>query len=129
MWGRRTGSSSSLLESLLELSFELLESELLLELEPDEDELPELVLPSELLDPLSESEDESESEDDELSESDELDELSCLRLLRGPTAGFACTVWSSGSTSVGSMNFGRSLGFSSWSVRVGLALYTAGPVH
>ena len=65
---------------------------------------PELVLLSEPVELLSESdEDESESEDEE--ESDEL-ELSCLRLLRGAAA--PCSLgWSSSRTSLGSMNLGR----------------------
>lgn len=65
---------------------------------------PELVLLSEPLELLSESdEDESESEDEE--ESDEL-ELFCLRLFRGAAA--PCSLGcSSASTSLGSMNFGR----------------------
>lgn len=127
-------SPLSLLESLLllVLSSELLESEPLLELvselEDDDDELPELVSLSEPPELLSESEDdESESEDEEESESDEL-ELSCLRLLRGAEA-LSFLGWSSASTSLGSINFGRNLGFRSCCVRVGLALYTASPVH
>lgn len=111
------------------LPSEVLESEPLLELVSEleeDDELPELVLLSEPLELLSEcDEEESESEDEE--ESDEL-ELFCLRLFRGAAA--PCSLGcSSASTSLGSMNFGRNLGFRSCCVRVGLALYTASPVH
>lgn len=70
---------------------------------------PELVLLSEPLELLSESDDddESEPEDEEESESEELElELSCLRLLRGAGAP-SCLGWSSGNTSLGSRNFGR----------------------
>jgi len=70
---------------------------------------PEEVLPSELLESLSESEDDDdpESEDESLSESEELESLWCLRLLRGAAEGLDGAAWSSGSTSVGSMNLGR----------------------